>query len=659
MSNSTHREVPPPLPPRRPAHVYMMLPNSKEPFTSDIAEQTASSQMNVAVRSPATRGASKYQRSSWNIKNVFSRGKGAQSDKTTPMIALPLSQAGDIMTSMLADDHSNTMATCRFTLSTPDLTNMTGTPGTSKSIERTGDIDEVDGCDLDVMDIERSNSLNTSTSQFGRGKPINVSANLQWSHNLSMTMSSSACDSSTVNLVGANVNSINSTGAFDISDYCRMKPIHSEEQKLEESSCQRVQSMIVSPNHFMLDNSSVYCRMAPVPTKKNTSKLSHNAIKRAELTKNITFKRNFDLIAEMPPLECSISADTQINEIGNEHCNSTLSSDEGIASSLSTTSKTMSTDGSSTHSTAKEFDQEFAVDASSPDLNEALVVSNSSEYQKSSDDPCHLNATKCDKKTPVYLPTATISSSESHTKYTVNEKHSKVLPKMRRKKSTAIDCPEQRKLIGNAQALPHTPARKVGHTTKSPCKSHLPRRNSSDNIENHRLCYANTNCYGIYVRRDSRTLTPLQKHSHNPDDSLAPHSAGVNGIKFDSHRHLSRHNHTYNLEKHSKLNKLASPRRIYNKCATFATRLRSPPSSPSLVVTDPETDSEYGFSRASDYSLHNRSFDSSMSAVSKAESEYQMSSGAFIRSFARFRRIDFSPLKTKINNILQRTNVEA
>lgn len=614
----------------------MMLRNSVERFAPTVADHTP----DAPVRPSADRSASKYQRSSWNIKNVFGRSKAAHSANCPP------TAAGDIAATP-ADDHSSTLASCRLALSTPDLTNMTATPTASKCPERAADVDEVDGCDLDVMDIERSNSLNTSTSQFNRAKPINVSANIQWSHNLSMTMSSSACDSSAVNLVGANVNSIDSIAGLDISDYCRMKPIRGKEAQPTDAS-HRVPGVAVSPNHFMLDNSSVYCTMAPVPVKTGAQQPTKLTDKHAELTKNITFKRSFDLVEGMPPLECSMSADAQSKTASNDHCNLSLSSDEGIASSTSTTPKTMSTDGSSIHSSAMESGHESALESSSAEA----ASPNTTECQTPEDGPLR---SKCDKKA-VYVPAATIPSIESHTKYTVNEKHSKMVPKMRRKKSTGtMDGVEQRKWAANTVAAPHTPARKLGHTTKSPCKSHLARRNSSDNIENHRSSCA-SNCYGIYVRRDSRTLTPLQKHGHNPDNGSTAHSAAAAAaVKFD--RHLPRHNHTYNLEKHSKLNKLASPRRIYNKCATFATRLRSPPSSPSLVVTDPETDSEYGFSRASDYSLHNRSFDSSMSAVSKAESEYQ--SGAFVRSFARFRRIDFSPLKTKINNILQRTNVEA
>lgn len=650
MSNSPSRtEVPPPLPPRRPPHIY------------------------TAMSPPTSNGALKHQRSSWNLKNVFGRSKG---DKTTPKVSIPKSLTSDIIGARLGDEfQSNTLANCRSSFSTPDLTNAIESPKVANA-DRKEDIDQVDGGDLDVMDIERSNSLNTSTNQFSRPIPIpiNVSANIQWSHNLSMTMSSSTCDSSAINLVGANVNSIDSISSFDLSGYCRMIPIRGKEESSMEQTSTKQHNVGVSnsPNHFLLNNTSLYCTMAPLPaksesTKSNPPKSQQSKAKQTEHTKNITFERNFDL--DHKPLDFSFQTEnTEIKSVHNDSCGSELSSDEGIASSISNnTTKTLSMDNASICSTATFNDH---VDHISPDVVNA---------QLTDDSPFCTDSAKFDEKTPSYFPNASplaaTASGESHTKYTVNRKQSRMLPKLRRKKSSSGshggdtgdnngEHPKKSPTIVDPTL--HTPCKKpINHTTNNgPCKGHMsqqhkPRRNSSDNIENHISCCSNDNCYGIYNRRDSRTLTPL--HTLNSaNDNLA-----ANGAKYDSHRHLLRYNNKYNLEKSQKYNKLASPRRIYNKCATFATRLRtSPPSSPSMIVTDTETDSEYGFSRASDYSLHNRSFDSSISAVSKAETDYHMSSsadsssGAILRSFARFRRIDFSPLKTKINNILQRTNAD-
>lgn len=254
-------EEPPPLPPRRPTHIY------------------------TAMHSPVANGALKHQKSSWNIKHVFGRGK---SDKYAAKVALPKSQTSDIIgASMSADFQSNTLANCRSSFSTPDLTNMDIPRDQASSITRKEDVDEVDGGDLDVMDIERSNSLNTSTNQFNRPPPINVSANLLWSHNLSMPMSMSTCDSSTVNLVGANVNSINTTSGFEMAGYCRMTPAKNEDTPLVRSST--IQSPLL--NDIILDDT--YCTMAPLLPKTET-KTSNAKRNYADLTRNITFERHFE-----------------------------------------------------------------------------------------------------------------------------------------------------------------------------------------------------------------------------------------------------------------------------------------------------------------------------------------------------------------------------
>lgn len=656
MSNSPSRtEVPPPLPPRRPPHIY------------------------TAMSAPASNGALKHQRSSWNLKSVFGRGK---TDKA-PKVAVPKCHTSDLIGARLGDEfQSFPLANCRSSFSTPDLT-IAIAPPKSASIDCKKAVDEVDGGDLDVMDIERSNSLNTSTNQFSRPIPINVSANIQWSHNLSTTMSSSTCNSSAINLVGANVNSIDSISGFDLSGYCRMIPIRGkEESPMDQTSTKPINADAPkSPNHFLLNNTSVYCTMAALPTKgapkteekmesikSATTKSQHSKEKHAELTKNITFARHFDFDQQIPPLELSFQ--NEIAETKSAY-NESISSDEGIASSISNnTTKTTSIDSASICSIATYNNDH--IEHLSPDITKPQLTDAS---------PNNTSPAKCDEKTPSYFPNASplaaTASAESNTKYTVNRKPSRIITKLRRKKSSCTShCSSggaaaagdngdhSKNSQTNIDATLHTPCKKSITTSNGSCKAHItqhkPRRNSSDNIENHTSCCSNDNCYGIYNRRDSRTLTPLHT-LNNANNNLAV----ADVVKYDSQRPLLRYNHKYNLEKSQKFNKLASPRRIYNKCATFATRLRtSPPSSPSLIVTDSEMDSEYGFSRASEYSLHNRSFDSSMSAVSKADTEYHMStsaetaSGALLRSFARFRRIDFSPLKTKINNILQRTNAD-
>lgn len=594
-------EEPPPLPPRRPTHIY------------------------TAMHSPVANGALKHQKSSWNIKHVFGRGK---SDKYAAKVALPKSQTSDIIGAQIsADFQSNTLANCRSSFSTPDLTNM-DIPKTN-NITPKEDVDEVDGGDLDVMDIERSNSLNTSTNQFNRLPPINVSSNLLWSHNLSMPMSASTCDSSAINLVGANVNSINTTSGFEMTGYCRMTPAKQEDRPLVRSST------VQSPLHNDIILDDTYCTMAPL-LPKTEAKL--NAKRNyADLTRNITFERHFEFDEEIPPLDYSLASDAHNKSLHEESFS--LSSDEGIASSVSTTTKSLSADRASFNSM----------------INSEHISADFGSNQPDDASPYYVHAPKFDEKLPSYFPnTSPMPANEPHTKYIVNRKHSRMLPKLRRKKSSD----REHNASANYSQLPGKISN--GHVVNGSCKMHTlkQRRNSSDNIENQMSCCMDEKCYGIYSRRDSRSLTPLHMHNN------ALHSSAATAVKYDSQRHISRYNSKYNLEKHAKINKAASPLRIYKKCATFAIRLRSPPSSPMHIAsaTDTETDSEYGFSRGSEYSVHNRSFDSSMSAASKIGADYQMSSSsessssAIFRSFARFRRIDFSPLKTKINNILQRNN---
>ena len=105
--------------------------------------------------------------------------------------------------------------------------------------------------------------------------------------------------------------------------------------------------------------------------------------------------------------------------------------------------------------------------------------------------------------------------------------------------------------------------------------------------------------------------------------------------KYEANRHSS-------FEKNAKATKVkSSPRRIYNKWATLAIRLKTPPSTPTDMTPDDRLNSSLDTAMRSSKNYH-------------IPGSSDSSSNGLTRSWARFRKIDFSPLKTKINSIWQR-----
>lgn len=292
--------MPPPLPPRRRIlnHVYT---------TIDMQAGEASS--------------GKSRKSTWNLKNVF--GRTNASSKATKATEVVKSQTSAAISNLCTADacQTNLLTKCKNSFSTPDLTNIvtcspmpiatapTATPHVKNELDET---------DLDVMDIERSNSLNCSTNQFAcRPPPLNISDNILWSHNLSLTLSSTI-NSSAINLVGANVNGRDSILGRDVSGYCQMAPIlNTKPNQLVRTSTKNFDDQSPKIDQSTMDSSTIYCTMAPImpkadvpvqtPPPQPTQPMQNQTYVEQNPMKNITFERTFDFDEERPStLDCSM-----------------------------------------------------------------------------------------------------------------------------------------------------------------------------------------------------------------------------------------------------------------------------------------------------------------------------------------------------------------
>lgn len=318
--------MPPPLPPRRRIlnHVYT---------TIDMQAAEASS--------------GKSRKSTWNLKNVF--GRTNASSKSTKATEVVKSQTSAAISNLCATDacQTNLLTKCKNSFSTPDLTNLVtcspvpiATAPTATSHVK----NELDETDLDVMDIERSNSLNCSTNQFAcRPPPLNISDNILWSHNLSLTLSSTV-NSSAINLVGANVNGRDSILGRDVSGYCQMAPILNtkpNQHQLVRTSTKNFDDQSPKIDQTTLDSSTIYCTMAPIMPKADvpgqssppqpTQPILNQEYVEQNPMKNITFERTFDFDEERPStLDCSMKF---VDPIDSNHASlSDITSSSGVSS---------------------------------------------------------------------------------------------------------------------------------------------------------------------------------------------------------------------------------------------------------------------------------------------------------------------------------------
>lgn len=590
--------------------------------------------------------ASKTRKSSWNLKNVFGRTK--DTPKNGKSVEVAKSQTTTSISKLCSNDYEpNLLTNCKNSFSTPDLTNII--ESTSKVV--TPVKCECEEVDLDVMDIERSNSLNCSSNQFAcRPAPLNISDNILWSHNLSITLSSTV-NSSAINLVGANVNGHDSYLGRDISGYCKMAPIlnKGDRYQIVRTSTTNFEDQLNKSNQG-LDSSSVYCTMAPILPKIDLSTIPKLSIESpvSNALKNITFERTFDFDEERSSLlEGSIKSFENSNHVSSSLSDITTSSGvssyDGNAALLSTTPET-----------PINYRHDHHDDAISLTYTESPPQT--SETSQINENPFVFNSSKFDEKIPSYFPNETFSPVQDTTKYTVNTKNTKQMtPKNnRRKPSEPVAIPVNNKesnieIVNNLAHFKNAKKQTCKGVLKTPTSSKVQkfkRRGSvtenTANFEHHPIAiayknenenwYHEKNAHQTYqpVRNCKYDTLPLSFESKKVLSHLDPNT------KYEPSRHSS-------FEKNSKATKIkSSPRRIYNKWATLAIRLKTPPSTPTEITPDDQL---------------NRSIDT----VMRSNKNYHIpgssdsSSNGITRSWARFRKIDFSPLKSlKINSIWQR-----
>lgn len=600
--------------------------------------------------------------------NVFGRSKMAP--ETSPPTT---SQSGDLVQkqaivpyiknrniSVLAKSRSENLnidllASKHSSFSTPDLTNIVDM---SKQPN-----DDADDADLDVMDIERSNSLNCSANQFlSRPPTLNISSNILWSHNLSSTLPSN-CDTSAINLVGADVNG--SLLREDLSGYCQMAPIirNKTPPTIESNTVVEIHSESAqdtvdgSSVSRVIENVSGYCQMAPIINQ--TRKTSSGAAAKSDPIKNISFERKSDpeedtsFIMEFSLLsKDKHSSHRRSNE---ENSSSGVSSDEGIIYTTTTLNSTALDDSRLTHmSEDNEVDDATSI---------ACTESPSSPSPLNSTLPFH--TTKFDEKYPSYFPNTHCSTSP-------------ILIRTNRHSASPRSDPTPTKPLYERQKSKYTETTlqttETPHETtkcKTVIKSTPAKVQKTKQRKNSTHMFVGTPIAPIVPGDENRCSYHRKEKNHKNSENckFKINHAGTGNSRqkpaVEGKSVLTNADGNAKLHSFAKMQKptsSSSPRRIYNKCATLATRLKTPPQTPVDTSADPI---EFNCSRSDGCSTLpsiSKSFsfdvvDSSNSTESGASSKDGIGLLRFA-SLSRFRKIDFSPLKLRINNILQRPHIE-
>lgn len=614
----------------------------------------------------------KTRKSVWNLKNVFGRTKitttiitTIELSKSTKCAEVVKSQTATSISKLCASDcASNLLANSKNSFSTPDLTNMVDSLGQQVPTPIAPPI-ITDETDLDVMDIERSNSLNCSTNQFAcrPPAPLNISDNILWSHNLSITLSSTA-DSSAINLVGANVNSRDSFLGRDVSGYCKMAPIlkKSNRKDLMRSSTLIYDSDDQSPsnsNQLLLDSSSFYCPMAPIFRKNDSYAVDSNA----DVLKNITFERTFDFDDEdQPPSSSSIlDSSMKLVEHHSNHASlNDITTSSGVSSfdgnTVATCMRCITPMMDTTDDRRKDSD-----DAISLTYTESPSPQSALSNHMINDNPFVYQSSKFDQKTPSYFPndTSTVTTQDTTKYYTVNTKTTKQYAKSNRKTDPIAiipsnnndkECNAETTSNINLSHFKNTKRQIYKGVLKTPTSGKVQKLkqrrgsipDSSTTFEHHptAIPYKNENWYNENGSRHTHAYHP-SSIEHRKFDTLPSHKFHETkkvlshldpNTKYEPNRHT-------NFEKKTKIK--SSPRRIYNK---WSNRLKTPPSTPNESMTNDQLNSSLDSALRTSKNCHTSS------------SSDSSSSNGLIRSWARFRKIDFSPLKTKINSIWQRPN---
>lgn len=563
------------------------------------------------------------------------------------------SRSENLNIDLLASKHNS--------FSTPDLTNIVDVSQHPN--------DNADDADLDIMDIERSNSLNCSANQFlSRPPTLNISSNILWSHNLSSTLSSN-CDSSAINLVGANVNS-NTLLREDLSGYCQMAPIirNKSPPLTEEMSPAKIcpvsglDTVDACSANRLIESASGYCQMAPI-IKSTVSPAS-----KADLIKNITFERKYDLEEDsFSLLEFSLlSNDKHSSHRGSneENSSSGVSSDEGIIYTTTTSLNSTALNGSQLNRMTENNESDDV---------ESIACTESPNSPSKLNNTLPFYTTKLDEKYPSYFPNTSCTSSptfSSTSRQSANSRDESMARKPlyeRQKtkcneptaqstdsspstphinykktifesviKSTPAKVQKTKQRKGSTHSIVGVPIAAVVPGDENRCSYHRKEKNHK-NSENCKFKINQTNNKNPQHKPAIETKNVLK----NADGNAKSHSFDKNG-------------------KIQKQSSSSSPRRIYNKCATLATRLKTPPTTPTEAKADAF---DFNCSRNGDCSTSiSKSFSFDVvDGTNSSESHTANKDSIGILRFAslsRFRKFDFSPLKHRINNILQRPNIE-
>lgn len=551
------------------------------------------------------------------------------------------------------------MSTKQNSFSTPDLTNMMNTDSVNvKTSPNTNDLDDID---LDVMDIERSNSLNTSTNQFiNRPLALNISSNILWSHNLSSTLSSN-CDPSAINLVGANVND-DKFLKEDLSGYCQMAPIvchTSEDTKKEEIDGFR--KTRTSTRNQIIEDVSGYCAMAPITSKKAdrspTPKSAVDCNIDAEASTNDpaldqTDRSNDDSVSY---LDFSLLSSNQhsSNRMSNEENSSSgVSSDEGAAY---TNFSSLSMSSCSIENVTKTDRDSFEDDAVS------LTCTESSMNSPTIVPHDIIFSTKFDEKYPSYYPNNSIKTNYCDSnKYTVNNGASKAVYG-----SIKATANNENKCSLHSSETPTTPVNRMEvltpvkvETTKLPKESasnFSPREKSDgEKLSNEKFNVTHDNIKLVKNSENSKFKeNTLKNHVKQTFDSkkvltetvvkaeTPPSSPTIKSAKIQNR-----------FVRNTRISTAAaSPRRIYHKCATLATRFKPQPPIASFYQVESKQNTQIP-----QFSSKNNEENNTVDGV---KSNVDATGGIMrFAALSRLKKIDLSPLRLKITSILQRPQSE-
>lgn len=613
-------EIPPPLPPRR-----RLKHSNTNPDIDEI----------------------KQKRSAWNIiDNVFGRHKKSELHSQSKQIPIALKRNGFMETSScpIRMDH---LSHKQNSFSSPDLTNI------SSSYNRI----DLDDNDLEIMDIERSNSLNSATNQFLCRLPsLNISSNILWSHNLSSNLSS-CCDTSAVNLVGANVNAEHYL-TEDVSGYCKMVADQNVSLLTVDGQSTHVHVKPVKPSRVIEDISG-YCQMAPIfndisPKDVQKSSRTDTIVKEASLEISCHDEDSISL------LDYSlISNDKHSSSRGSchdENSSSGVSSDEGAIYAHKIRMRSAS---------LQSVKPSLKLDIEHDDaISMTFTESPTSSISVSP----HNNNNKLDEKYPSYYPNHNIYNSPLDVKKNSSSNITKSPIKNQNisgssngaRRATTVKCftrnvskkqqikKSKQRIEDNSLDKEQAAYDENNHFFKEPARP--PKIKSKKTSLRNGVQGAGEKA--IVEPKTNVNKFKSKNHSRNSADGK---SMSTNGLE-DGNMKSTRSHKSTKLSKHIHTDMYPKTPPAYHKSLSFsnATPVAKSHRLASLKHSSPATASCHNFIGPDDESVPEECI------LNTSSSKGNDFTGSILRfaSLTRFRKIDFSPLKVKFTNILQRQNPE-